>query len=97
MHTSRSGDDRSVTLKEYIDASNLSYEGFAQLVPCSPTYPWMIANGKANPGFKMACRIEALTGGVVPRTNWYPDAQDSEQLEELDDDPISKRMKEIKK
>jgi len=57
----------------------------------------MIANGKANPGFKMACRIEALTGGLVPVTNWYAAPQDNEQLEELDDDPISKRMKEIKK
>lgn len=87
-----------MTLKDYIEQSNLSYEGFAQLVPCSPTYPWMIANGKANPGFRMACRIEALTGGQVPATNWYPVQQSAAvELEELDDEPISKRMREVKK
>jgi len=85
-----------MTLKEYIEASNLTYEAFAQLIPCSSTYPWMIAHGRANPGFRMACRIEAVTGGIVSRTNWYPsETPDDESLEV--NKTISEIMKELKK
>lgn len=57
----------------------------------------MIAHGKARPGFKMACRIEAVTGGSVPRTNWYPSDSDMQESEEiLNTELINETMKTIK-
>jgi hypothetical protein len=61
-----------MTLKEYIDASDMSLTDFADLVPCSYSYPGMIIKSKARPSYEMAVRIESVTGGLVPRTNWYP-------------------------
>lgn len=62
-----------MTLEEWRLISGLTYADIAELIPCSKTYPGMIARGKVTPGFKMACRIEEVTQGLVPRTNWFPD------------------------
>ena len=61
-----------MSLREYIETSGISYSEFARRVPCSTSYPRMIAKNEAWPSFKMAKRIEALTDGIVPRTRWYP-------------------------
>lgn len=58
--------------KEWIAATGMSYSAFARMVPCSPNYPSMWATGSAKPGYRMACRIEELTAGLVPYTVWYP-------------------------
>jgi len=41
-------------------------------VPCSISYPRLLAHGLARPSYEMACRIEQITGGQVSRTQWYP-------------------------
>lgn len=61
-----------MTLKEYIENTGISLADFARLVPCSYNYPGMIINGRAKPSYRMATRIESVTAGLVPRTNWYP-------------------------
>ncbi len=88
-----------MTLKEWIEASNLSYEEVSRLIPCSATYPWMLAHGKARPGWKMAKRIEAVTFGAVPTTNWFnSDSEASDGSEEYEDvKSISDIMKEVNK
>lgn len=64
-----------LSLREYCDASGLSYSAFARKVPCSTSYPRMIATGVAWPSYTMACRIEQLTDKHVPRTRWYPSGE----------------------
>jgi len=65
-----------MSLQQWLEVTEMSYAAFARLVPCSIGYPRMIAQGIANPSYPMACRIEALTGGAVPRTRWYPPGED---------------------
>lgn len=62
----------TMSLKDYIQSGQATYSGLAREIPCSQPHIWDIANGKANPSFKMACRIENVTSGIVPRTLWYP-------------------------
>lgn len=61
-----------MSLRDFCEAAEMSYSRFARDVPCSPSYPRMIATGQAWPGYSMAKRIEELTRGAVPRTRWYP-------------------------
>ncbi len=61
-----------MTLEEYLTSSEMTKSDFAKMVPCSYSLPGMWIKGKANPSYKMACRIENVTKGLVPRTNWYP-------------------------
>ena len=70
-----------MTLKEYLLNSGLSMADFARLVPCSHNYPGMIINGKARPSYRMAERIENLTAGLVPRSNWYAPAKEVQYIE----------------
>lgn len=70
-----------MTLEAYISAHGMTNTEFAKLIPCSYSYPGMIIRGKAKPGFQMACRIESVTGGLVPRTNWYPEAEKLKEQE----------------
>ena len=63
-----------MTLDEWRSVSGLTWSDIAELICCSKPYPGMISKGKAHPSFKMACRIEEISNGLVPRTNWYPDA-----------------------
>lgn len=68
-------DDASLpgmSLQDYLEATETSYSAFARQVPCSIGYPRMIAQGLAKPSYAMACRIERITNGAVPRTRWYP-------------------------
>lgn len=67
-----------MTINEYIDkkqnsGEKVNYSTIAEQVPCAPQYISMIANGKRRPSFIMARRIEQITNGQVPKTNWYPD------------------------
>lgn len=71
-----------MTFEQWIKASNLTYEAVARLIPCSSSYPHMLATGKASPSFRMACRIEAVTNGLVPRTNWFP-VEEKQQIGEI--------------
>jgi plasmid maintenance system antidote protein VapI len=64
-----------MTLAEYIETMGLTQAAFAQKVPCSEAYISMIIKGK-RPGWKMACRIENVTGGLVPLSNWYRNTND---------------------
>lgn len=77
-----------MTLEEWRRASNLTYQAIADLIPCSGSYPHMIATGKAQPGYRMAVRIEQVSNGMVPRTNWYP----SEETPKIDDVPNISEM-----
>ena len=61
-----------LTLAEYLEATEETYSAFARRVPCSISYPRLLALGLARPSYEMAVRIEALTDGMVPRTQWYP-------------------------
>ena len=61
-----------LTLQEWLEASNLTYRALSRLIPCSLSYPRLIAQGLARPSYEMAIRIEEISGGLVPRTNWYP-------------------------
>lgn len=67
-----------MTINEYIDRKRnrgeyVNYSTLAALIPCAPQYISMIANGKRQPGYAMARRIEQVTNGEVSRRNWYPD------------------------
>ncbi len=66
-----------MTLSEWKDISGLTWSEIAQLVPCSKPYPSMVDRGKAHPSFKMACRFEEISNGLVKRTAWYPDPSKS--------------------
>lgn len=61
-----------LSLQAWLDISEMSYSAFARLIPCSISYPRMIAQGLVVPSYRMATRIEKVTGGEVPRTRWYP-------------------------
>jgi hypothetical protein len=61
-----------LSLAEWLEASEMSYSAFSRLVPCAVAYPRKIALGLARPSYELACRIEQVTDGMVPRTRWYP-------------------------
>ena len=61
-----------MTLAEWVKTHGFAYTEVAKLIGCSPPYPGMIARDKVRPSYRMACRIEEVTAGMVPRTNWYP-------------------------
>ncbi len=65
-------DQTGLSLTEYLEATGETYSAFARRVPCSISYPRLLAHGLARPSYEMACRIEELTDGCVPRTRWYP-------------------------
>jgi hypothetical protein len=58
--------------QEWLEATGTSASAFSRQVPCSTNYPGMWARGAARPSYRMACRIEELTYGLVPHTNWFP-------------------------
>lgn len=70
-----------MSLAEYIETTGISLTDFSKLIPCSYSYPGMIIKGKATPSYRMAARIEQITGGLVPRTNWYPAGEPVEDVE----------------
>lgn len=74
-----------MSLQQWLEAVEMSYAAFAREVPCSIGYPRMIAQGLARPSYEMACRIEKITGGAVPRTRWYPTG-DQTSVINLDED-----------
>jgi hypothetical protein len=55
----------------------MSYSAFSREVPCSISYPRLLAQGLARPSYEMASRIEELTHGMVKRELWYPPSKDS--------------------
>jgi len=59
-------------IREWCHISGMTLTEFSKMVPCSQPYPGMIDSGRVKPGFKMACRIEEITAGLIPRTTWYP-------------------------
>lgn len=61
-----------MNLLEWKQEQGISFSEIARRIPCSQPYPGMIAKGK-RPSWKMATRIQEITGGAVSRTNWYPD------------------------
>ena len=68
-------------LKEWLELSNLSASAFSRLVPCSVSLPGQWARGDARPSYEMACRVEQLTDGMVPRTLWYPPGQQPKPID----------------
>lgn len=65
-----------MTLYEYVTKEQskgnpVSYSSIAREVPCKAHYISMIAMGKRRPSYDMAKRIEMVTDGEVPVTNWY--------------------------
>ena len=69
-----------MSLGEYLEATGITKTDFAALIPCAYSFPGMLINGKARPSFKMACRIEQVTGGVVSRDLWYPPSDPLEDI-----------------
>lgn len=73
-------------LKEWLELSGTSASAFSRLIPCSVSLPGQWVRGDANPSYRMSCRIEQITDGMVPRTLWYPpgpQAQTSQEIEDL--------------
>lgn len=70
--TAQSEGSLGLSLQEWLDATETSYSAFSRMVPCSVGYPRQLALGLATPSYKLACRIEQVTGGMVPRSRWYP-------------------------
>ncbi len=64
------------TLRDYLETSDMTAGALAELIPCSRSYISRIASGGASPGYKMACRIEAVTYGVVKKQLWFPDREE---------------------
>lgn len=75
-----------LTLQEWLDLTQTSYSAFSRQVPCSISYPRKLATGASWPSYRMACRIERLTDGVVPRTMWYPPEDERDEDENSDSD-----------
>lgn len=69
-----------MSLAEYLQVTGLTKTEFSKLLPCSYSYPGMIIKG-LTPSYKMAKRIEQVTSGLVPRTNWYPAGEELEHKE----------------
>lgn len=67
-----------MSLKEWLDASELTYSAFARMLPCAVAYPRKLALGLARPSYELACRIEQVTDGAVPRTRWFPPGNSKE-------------------
>ena len=67
-----------MSLKDFVTTSEMDYSKLARLIPCSVSYPRLIAEGLARPSYEMAVRIEKVTMGCVPRTRWYPAPLDSD-------------------
>lgn len=78
-----------LSLQEWLEASEMTYYAFSRLVPCAVAYPRKIALGLARPSYELACRIEQVTDGAVPRTRWYPpgtqehDNDDNNSIEDM--------------
>jgi len=62
-----------MNLKKYIESNNINCSIVARLIPCAPQWISQIVSGKRTPSYKMARRIEQITGGEVSRKHWYPD------------------------
>lgn len=71
---------KSLSLAEYLQLTGLTKTEFSKLIPCSYSYPGMIIKG-LRPSYDMAVRIEKVTSGLVPRTNWYPAGEELEYKE----------------
>ena len=61
-----------MSLRDYLLKQKMSGKKFARLLCKSQSHMCDIINGKKNPSFKLAIKIETATGGVVHRTNWFP-------------------------
>lgn len=59
-------------LQEWMDRNGVNSKMLAEMIPCAANYPGLIAKGVQQPSYKMACRIEEITSGEVPRTRYYP-------------------------
>lgn len=70
-------------LEAWLAAVQMSYSAFAREVPCSTSYPRLLAQGHARPSYEMAQRIEDLTNGTVTRELWYPPSTDKVEEFEL--------------
>lgn len=70
-----------MSLEEYVHTMGMTLTEFSKLIPCSYSYPGMVIKGKARPSYEMAVRIESVTGGLVPRTNWYPPGEEQKEIE----------------
>jgi transcriptional regulator with XRE-family HTH domain len=79
-------------LKAWLELLGMSASEFSRQIPCSVSLPGQWIRGVANPSFRMACRVEQITDGAVPRTLWYPPGAqapinlDLERVEDLPDD-----------
>lgn len=67
-----------LSLAEWLELTETSYSAFSRMIGVSIGYPRMLALGLARPSYEKACRIEEVTEGQVPRTNWYPSGKEVE-------------------
>lgn len=75
----------TMSLQEWLDVTETSYSAFARDVPCSTSYPRLLAQSLARPSYALATRIEALTSGAVPRSTWYPPETEYNKPQEIED------------
>jgi hypothetical protein len=60
-----------MTLLEYLIQGKGRAAALAREIPCTQAHISKIKKGITIPSFEMAKRIEFLTGGLVPLSNWY--------------------------
>lgn len=59
-----------MTLRAFIEKSNLSAAAFARQVGCSTSFLSEILSGAKEPGLNLAIRIEKASSGAVPIEEW---------------------------
>lgn len=72
-------------LKQWLELAGMSASAFSRLIPCSVSLPGQWARGDATPSYRMACRVEQITDGMVPRTLWFPPGPKIESTNEIED------------
>lgn len=65
--------EASMDLKSWLEGNAITHKEFADRIPISRSYVTHIVTGRSSPPYKLACRIEEVTKGEVPKTNWFPE------------------------
>ncbi len=71
-------------LKQWLELAGMSASAFSRLMACSVSLPGQWIRGDATPSYRMACRIEQMTDGMVPRTLWFPPGPQQETTDDID-------------
>jgi transcriptional regulator with XRE-family HTH domain len=61
---------RETTLSRWIDASGMTRDRVAVELGVARTYLDKLCRGQHRPGLEVTLRLEKLTGGEIPATDW---------------------------